>query len=64
MPEAVHPETSTESADGETWQHLEIADQTKNVEQHYLKRESLELEAGHLRSEVYLAACNRNSSIR
>ncbi len=44
----VHPETSTESADGETWQHLEIADQTKDVEQHYLKRESLE----HLRRAI------------
>ena len=44
----VHPETSTESADGEAWQHLEIADQTKDVEQHYLKRESLE----HLRRAI------------
>ena len=30
----VRPETFTEFTDGETWHPLEIADQTKDVEQH------------------------------
>ena len=38
----VRPETSTESTDGETWHQLEIADQTKVIEQQYLRHESLE----------------------
>ena len=38
----VGPETSTEFTDGETWHPLEIADQTKDVEQQYLRHESLE----------------------
>jgi len=38
----VRPETSTEFTDGETWHPLEIADQTKDVEQQYLRHESLE----------------------
>ena len=44
----VRPETSTEFTDGETWHQLEIADQTKDVEQQYLRHESLE----HLRRAV------------
>jgi RNA polymerase sigma-70 factor, ECF subfamily len=37
-----HPETSMEIADGETWQHWEIADQTKNVEELYARHERIE----------------------
>jgi RNA polymerase sigma-70 factor (ECF subfamily) len=44
----VRPETSTEFTDGETWHQSEIADQTKDVEQQYLRHESLE----HLRRAV------------
>jgi RNA polymerase sigma-70 factor (ECF subfamily) len=33
-----HPETSTEITDGETWQHWEIADQTKDVEELYVRQ--------------------------
>ena len=35
-----HPETPMEITDGETWRNWEIADQTKDVERHCLKRES------------------------
>ena len=34
-----HPETSMEITDGETWQPREIADQTKDVEELYARRE-------------------------
>jgi RNA polymerase sigma-70 factor, ECF subfamily len=44
----VHREIPTESSDGETWHQLEIRDQTKDVEQHYLRQESLD----HLRRAV------------
>src|SRR5258708_12240448 len=36
------PETSMEVTDGETSRDREIADQTKNVEQHYVMREDVE----------------------
>jgi RNA polymerase sigma-70 factor (ECF subfamily) len=36
------PETSMEITDGETWQHWEIADQTKNVEELYARHEGAE----------------------
>jgi RNA polymerase sigma-70 factor (ECF subfamily) len=36
------PETSMEITDGENWQHREIADQTKNVEEIYARREGVE----------------------
>jgi RNA polymerase sigma-70 factor (ECF subfamily) len=36
------PETSMEITDGETWQHWEIADETKNVEELYAKHERVE----------------------
>ncbi len=60
----VHREISTESSDGETWHQLKIADQTKDVEQHCLRQESLEHNACNLRSKAYPAACGRNSSIK
>jgi RNA polymerase sigma-70 factor (ECF subfamily) len=34
------PETSMEFTDGDSWQHWEIADQTKNVEELYARREA------------------------
>ena len=37
-----HPETSMEITDGETWQHWEVADQTKNVEELYARHERAE----------------------
>jgi RNA polymerase sigma-70 factor (ECF subfamily) len=37
-----HPETSMEITDGETWQHWEIADQTKDVEELYVRHERME----------------------
>jgi RNA polymerase sigma-70 factor (ECF subfamily) len=37
-----HPETSMEITDGETWQHWEIADQTKDVEELYVRHERIE----------------------
>jgi RNA polymerase sigma-70 factor (ECF subfamily) len=37
-----HPETSMEITDGETWQHREIADQTKDVEELYARHETIE----------------------
>src|SRR5260370_31544457 len=33
------PETSLQITDVETWQHWEIADQTKNIEAHYARHE-------------------------
>ena len=36
------PETSLEITDGETWQHWEIADQTKNIEELYARHERVE----------------------
>jgi RNA polymerase sigma-70 factor (ECF subfamily) len=36
------PETSMEIAEGDTWQHWEIADQTKNVEELYARYERVE----------------------
>jgi RNA polymerase sigma-70 factor (ECF subfamily) len=36
------PETSMEITDGETWQHWEIADETKNVDELYAKHERVE----------------------
>jgi RNA polymerase sigma-70 factor (ECF subfamily) len=43
-----HPETSMEITDGETWQHREIADQTKDVEELYTRHERAE----HLRRAI------------
>jgi RNA polymerase sigma-70 factor (ECF subfamily) len=37
-----HPESSMEITDGDTWQHREIADQTKNVEELYARHERVE----------------------
>jgi RNA polymerase sigma-70 factor (ECF subfamily) len=37
-----HPESSMEITDGDTWQHWEIADQTKNIEDLYVRHESVE----------------------
>ena len=34
-----HPETSMEVSEGDTWQHFDIADPTKNVEEMFTKRE-------------------------
>jgi RNA polymerase sigma-70 factor (ECF subfamily) len=36
------PETSMDITDSETWQHWEIADETKNVEELYAKHEEVE----------------------
>lgn len=38
----LHPETSTESTDGEKWRTWEIADHTRDVEKEYVRRESVE----------------------
>ena len=35
-----HPETPMKFNDSKTWRSWEIADQTKDVEQHYLRRAS------------------------
>ena len=43
-----HPETSMEIQDGDTWQHRDIADQAKNVEELYARRERVE----RLRREI------------
>jgi RNA polymerase sigma-70 factor (ECF subfamily) len=37
-----HPETSMEIADGDTWQHFDIADQAKNAEDLYARHERVE----------------------
>ena len=37
-----HPETAMEITDGETWQHWEIADETKNIEDLYARHERVE----------------------
>jgi RNA polymerase sigma-70 factor (ECF subfamily) len=37
-----HPEISMEVTDGETWQHWEVADPTKDVEELYVRHERLE----------------------
>jgi RNA polymerase sigma-70 factor, ECF subfamily len=37
-----HPETSMETSDGDTWQHWDIADQAKNAEELYARRETVE----------------------
>jgi RNA polymerase sigma-70 factor, ECF subfamily len=37
-----HPETSMEVIDDESWRHCDIADQTKDVEEFYAKRERVE----------------------
>jgi len=37
-----HPETSMDIEDGETWQHCEITDQTKDVEEFYARHERAE----------------------
>jgi RNA polymerase sigma-70 factor (ECF subfamily) len=37
-----HPETSMEITDDETWHHWEIADQTKDVEELYVRHERIE----------------------
>jgi RNA polymerase sigma-70 factor, ECF subfamily len=37
-----HPETSMEITDGDTWQHWDIADQAKNVEELYARHERVE----------------------
>ncbi len=42
------PETSMEITDGETWQHWEIADETKNIEDLYARHERGE----HLRRAI------------
>jgi RNA polymerase sigma-70 factor (ECF subfamily) len=36
------PETSMEISDGETWQHWEIVDETKNIEELYARHERVE----------------------
>jgi RNA polymerase sigma-70 factor, ECF subfamily len=41
-------ETSMDNTDGDTWQHWEIADQTKNVEELYARHERVE----HLRRAI------------
>jgi len=38
----VHPETSMEVVDGESWQHFEIADPTEDVEDFYARCERAE----------------------
>jgi len=38
----VHPETSMEVVDGESWQRCEIADPTEDVEDFYARRERVE----------------------
>jgi RNA polymerase sigma-70 factor, ECF subfamily len=43
-----HPESSMEILDGDTWQHRDIADQAKNVEELYAKHERVE----RLRREI------------
>jgi RNA polymerase sigma-70 factor, ECF subfamily len=43
-----HPETSMEITDGDTWQHWDIADRAKNVEELYARHESVE----RLRREI------------
>jgi RNA polymerase sigma factor (sigma-70 family) len=44
-----HPETSIDwSADGETWQHWEMADKKANIEEHYIKKEA----EGHLNRAI------------
>jgi len=45
-----HPETAMEITDGETWQHWEIADETKNAEELYARHERAE----HLRQAICL----------
>src|ERR1700733_12808410 len=37
-----HPETSMEITDSDTWQHWDIADRAKNVEELYARHESVE----------------------
>ena len=37
-----HPEAAMEYPDGETWRSREFADHTKDIERHYVKRESVE----------------------
>jgi RNA polymerase sigma-70 factor (ECF subfamily) len=37
-----HPETSMEMTDGDTWQHRDIADRAKNVEELYAGQEKVE----------------------
>jgi RNA polymerase sigma-70 factor, ECF subfamily len=37
-----HPEVCMEFTDGDTWQHWDIADQTKNMEELYASRENVE----------------------
>jgi RNA polymerase sigma-70 factor (ECF subfamily) len=37
-----HPESSMELTDGETWRGREFADHTKDIEGHYVKRESVQ----------------------
>ena len=37
-----HPETPMEFPDGGTWRSREFADHTKDIERHYVKRESVE----------------------
>ena len=51
-----HPETSTEITDGETWQHWEIADQTKDVEELYVRHERME--------RLWRAICRLQPSLR
>jgi len=50
------PEASLESTDGETWQIREIADQTKDVEEQYVKREGVE--------RLRQAICRLNPQLR
>jgi RNA polymerase sigma-70 factor (ECF subfamily) len=50
------PEASLESTDGETWQIREIADQTKDVEEQYVKREGVE--------RLRRAICHLNPQLR
>ena len=50
------PEASLESTEGETWQIREIADQTKDVEEQYVKREGVE--------RLRRAICHLNPQLR
>jgi RNA polymerase sigma-70 factor (ECF subfamily) len=53
-----HPETSMEVTDGNTWQHWEVADQTKDVEKLYATHEGVgALTASNLPSTAQSAKC-------
>jgi RNA polymerase sigma-70 factor (ECF subfamily) len=50
------PEAFMEVVDGETWRHVEIADEAKDAEWHYLRRENVE--------RLRRAICNLTPSLR